>query len=154
MKVEDLMTRTVRTCGAENTLEHAARLMWEGDLGCLPVVDEEGRPIGMITDRDICMAAYTQGAPLRDLRVAGAMNRQPIVCSPRSSIADVEALMQRWQIRRVPVVDLGALVGIVTLGDIARYSQSSPLHVPSTPGLAKTLAAVTTEREHPKVAAE
>jgi len=62
--------------------------------------------------------------------------------------------MQRWQIRRVPVMDLDALVGIVTLGDIARYSQSSPLHRSATPGLAKTLAAITSERARPPVAAE
>jgi CBS domain-containing protein len=153
MKIEQLMTRAVRTCRQDDTLEQAAREMWEGDVGCLPVVDDEGRALGMITDRDICMAAYTQGVPLRESHVSSAMSRKLVCCSPQTSIAEVEALMQRSQIRRVPVVDLGALVGIVTLGDIARHAQSSPLHVSSTPGVAKTLAAVTGERA-PSVAAE
>jgi CBS-domain-containing membrane protein len=149
------MTRSVRSCGPDDTLEQAARLMWEADVGCLPVLDEEGRPIGMITDRDMCMAAYTQGVALRDSKVSSAMSHSVITCSPESSIADVEALMRNAQIRRVPVVDFsGSLAGIVTLGDIARYSQSSPLHVPAVPGVAKTFASILQPRAAQPVAAE
>lgn len=154
MNVQRLMTRNVRTCRADDTLDHAARVMWEADVGCLPVVDDEGRPLGMITDRDICMAAYTQGVALRDARVESAMSKTLLTCSPQSSVAEVEELMQRSQIRRVPVVELGALVGMVTLGDIARYSQSTPLHVSSAPGVSKTLAAITGERTRQSTAAE
>lgn len=155
MKIRQIMSHDVRTCGPDDTLEHAARAMWEADLGCLPVVDEEASPVGMITDRDVCMAAFTQGVALRESRVSSAMSPSVITCSPDSSIAEVEALMRDAQIRRVPVVDVtGCLVGLVTLADIARYTQSSPLHRTATPGLAKTLASITTPRAGAQAAAE
>jgi CBS domain-containing protein len=155
MKVAKLMTRAVRTCRPDDTLEQAARLMWEADLGCLPVVDDEDRPIGVITDRDLCMAVYTQGTALRDSLVSNAMSKSLITCSPQSSLADVHALMQNAQIRRVPVVNFsGKLAGIVTLGDIARYARSSPLHVAAAPGLARTLASILERRAAEPVAAE
>lgn len=155
MKIQRVMTRNVRTCRADDTLETAARAMWDTDLGCLPVVDEASRPIGVITDRDVCMAAYTRGAALRDLRVSTAMSDRVITCSPRSSVAEVEALMRSAQVRRVPVVDFaGNLVGIVSLADVARYTQSSPLRAAAAPGLAKTLASITTPRAGTPMAAE
>ena len=63
MHVESLMTRTGVTSGAEDSLASAARRMWDRDCGCLPVVDTHHRVVGMITDRDVCMAAYTTGKP-------------------------------------------------------------------------------------------
>ena len=60
-RVRDVMTREPRTCRPSDTLNLAAQHMWEGDCGVLPVTDDEGKPIGMLTDRDICMAAYTRG---------------------------------------------------------------------------------------------
>lgn len=156
MKVKGVMNRTLRTCGPDDTLEQAARTMWEADVGCLPVVDEEARPIGVITDRDVCMAAYTQGIALRDARVSSAMSRGVITCNPDSSLSEVEALMQKSQIRRVPVVDFtGCLVGMVTLADIAHYTQSNALHAAAAPGLAKTLSTITAARsESARAAAE
>jgi CBS domain-containing protein len=152
MKVQDLMTRNVKKCGPNDTLEQAARSMWEADLGCLPVVDEEGTPVGIITDRDVCMAAYTQGGALRDARVSSAMSRKLITCRPDSSIADVEELMRSAQIRRIPVVDfMGLLVGMVTLADLARHAQS-PLHLSTASGLARTLATITERRAIPTAA--
>ena len=74
MKVEQLMSRDVKTCQATEMLNRAAQLMWENDCGCVPVVDEDGRAVGMITDRDVCMAAYTQGRLLDALPVASAMD--------------------------------------------------------------------------------
>jgi CBS domain-containing protein len=63
------MTQNPKTCGPSDTLNRAAQLMWENDCGCLPMADEGGRPIGMITDRDSCMCAYTRGLPLTGLQV-------------------------------------------------------------------------------------
>jgi CBS domain-containing protein len=77
-------------------LDQAARTTWESDLGCagvcLVVTDDARRPIGMITDREIAMAAYTQGVPLRDARVQTAMARQVATCRPGTSLSDVETL--------------------------------------------------------------
>jgi CBS domain-containing protein len=147
MKAEQLMTRRVCTCLQTDSLEQAARIMWDSDVGCLVVNDGQHRPIGMITDRDIAMAALTQGVALRNASVASAMSKQVLTCSPSTSVSDVEALMRSAQIRRVPVVGSeGKLVGIVALGDLARSTQSGPRHVTEIPGLAKTLAGITQRR--------
>lgn len=127
--------------------------MWDCDVGCLVVIDGQSRPVGVITDRDALMAAYTQGANLRDARVATAMSRTVLKCAPETSLKDVEAAMQASQIRRMPVVDAdGKLIGIVTLGDIARSSQSAPIHLTEVPGLAKTLACITQPRRESSAA--
>ena len=73
MTVGDLMTTDVKACGSHDGLDVPARLMWANDCGCVPVVDESGHVVGMLTDRDICMAALTQGGPLTQLRVSNSM---------------------------------------------------------------------------------
>ncbi len=146
MKTQDLMTRNVLTCSADDTLERAAQIMWESDVGCLVVVDGELSAVGMITDRDIAMGAYTQGFPLRDIQVGIVMSRQLISCAASTPLVDVENMMQRSQIRRLPVVDAhGKLAGIITLGDIA-HGTRSPARVLEIPGLAKTLSEICQRR--------
>ncbi|HWA70722.1 MAG TPA: CBS domain-containing protein [Polyangiaceae bacterium] len=148
MNANELMTRNVATCWKDASLEQAARIMWEADVGCLVVTDAERHAVGMLTDRDIAMAAYTQGVRLGEASVAGAMANRVCSCSPETSAADVEALMQSAQIRRVPVVDSdGKLLGIVSLADLARSAHSSPLRMPAIPGVAKTLAVITERRQ-------
>ncbi|NUP10053.1 MAG: CBS domain-containing protein [Polyangiaceae bacterium] len=136
----------MKTCAPEDSLSEAARIMWEADLGCLPVVDEERRVIAMITDRDICMAAYTRGLALRDLRVYSAMSDEVVACRPDNSLADVERMMAKAQVRRIPVIDRDRrLVGIISLADIATEAQ--PIKIPLTaPGVARTLASITERR--------
>lgn len=147
MKIEELMTRNVAACSADDSLEHAASIMWDQDVGCVVVINAERKPIGMITDRDLAMAAYTQGALLRDIRVDAAMARNLCDCSVNTSLKDIELKMRTAQVRRLPVVGVdGELVGIVTLGDIARSAQASPLHLTELPGLARTLAGITERR--------
>jgi CBS domain-containing protein len=69
MNVEQVMNRSVKSCRPGDSLNQAAQLMWENRCGAVPVVDAEFKPVGFLTDRDICMAAYTRGKPTR--RVAG-----------------------------------------------------------------------------------
>lgn len=126
MKVDDIMTRDVRSCSPDESLSSAAQIMWEMDCGAVPVVDAERRVIGMITDRDICMASHLQGVILGDASVASAMARDIKCCGPHDSPATVQALMQQHKIRRVPVVDAEQrLIGIVTLADLAYIMGSS-----------------------------
>jgi CBS domain-containing protein len=110
-------------------LHRPAQVMWESDCGFLPVVDSQQRLVGVITDRDICMAAYTKGVPLGGARVANAMSADVYSCSPHATLDYVEELMRTHRIRRVPVVDAeGRLVGVITLTDLARYARAkSPL---------------------------
>jgi CBS-domain-containing membrane protein len=121
MKIEKLMTRDVRTCRPEDGLVEPARIMWENDCGCVPVVDAEARVIGMITDRDVCMGAYTQGRPLAEIPVPSVMSKTVHCCRPSDGVEDAEALMKTRQLRRLPVVnEVGRLVGLLSLNDIAR----------------------------------
>ncbi len=120
MKIEDIMTRDVRGCLADDSLPTAAQIMWENDCGSVPVTDADGRVIGIITDRDLAMAAHLQGVALRASRVSSAMARDVKCCSARDTPATVQAIMQQHKIRRVPVVDdQKRLLGIVSLGDLA-----------------------------------
>jgi CBS domain-containing protein len=147
------MTKNVFTCLAHQTLEQAARTMWEADIGCLVVIDDDRRPIGMITDRDIAMAAYTQGVALRDALISSAMSQKVVTARPDARLGELEALMQAEQVRRVPVVEPnGTLIGIVTLGDLARTAQAGALGIPAIPGVAKTLSSVTERRKQGRLA--
>jgi CBS domain-containing protein len=120
MKVEQVMKEQVATCQAHDTLNTAAQLMWDHDCGCVPVVDGDAHVIGMITDRDICMASYTRGAPLRALRVQDAMSKTVCACRPQDALADAERMMRANQVHRLPVVDAGGrIVGILSLNDLA-----------------------------------
>ena len=147
MKTEDLMTRNVVTCHPGDSLELVAHLMWNWDVGCVVVTDDDRKPMGMITDRDVAMAAYTQGTLLRDIHVESVMAKKLWACSVNNSLKEVEDKMRQAQVRRLPVVGPGAeLVGIITIGDIARNASSSPLRVAELPGLASTLASITERR--------
>jgi CBS domain-containing protein len=120
MKVEQLMKRPVRTCEREDSLDRVAQIMWEADCGCVPVVDGDGHLLGVVTDRDICMAAHFQGGPLYALKVKDAMSRSAFACTPKDPIAAAEDVMRSKQVRRLPVVDEeNHVVGIVSLNDLA-----------------------------------
>lgn len=150
MKIAEIMTRDVHTCTPADTLATAAQIMWEHDCGAVPVVDREHRIVGIITDRDLAMAAQLQGVALHDSSVAGAMARDIKCCSPQDTPATVQALMQQHKIRRIPVIEADRrLVGIVTLGDLA-YVMSTQQTLGGDgmtwTSIAHTLAAVSSPR--------
>ena len=123
MKVKDIMTREVLTCRQSDSLHSAASLMWDHDCGCVPVLNDDDRVIAMLTDRDICMAAYSQGRPVSWLPVAGAMSKTLHTCAATDSLAAVRKTMRSNRVRRLPVIDSeDRLVGILSLGDLARES--------------------------------
>src|SRR5262245_17635028 len=150
MKVGRLMKSPVVSCKPNDSLEIAARLMWDNDFGCVPVCDSDGGLVGMITDRDVCMAAYLQGGPLRTLYVGSAMAREVHSCRPDDTIADGEAIMRAKQVRRLPVVDGdGRLVGILSLSDLgqqAREEARSKKGAVTLAQVGETLQAVSTPR--------
>jgi CBS domain-containing protein len=121
MRVDELMTTPTATCQAHENLTTAARAMWENDCGAIPVVDDDGRLKGIITDRDICMATYTQGQPLHALSIGSAMAKEAFSCRSHDDIVNAIELMRNKQVRRIPVVDdTGRPTGIISLSDIAR----------------------------------
>jgi CBS domain-containing protein len=121
IKAKDAMTPNPRACRSHDSLATAARIMWEEDCGCVPVVDDDGRPIAMLTDRDACMAAFTQGRPMTEISVATAMSPSIHTCRADGRMNEIEAIMRLHQVRRLPVVDEdGRLRGIVSVNDIVR----------------------------------
>ena len=145
MKVGEIMSIDLETCRADDTLNRAAQIMWEHDCGVVPVLDDESRVIGMLTDRDICIAAYTQGCPLWQISVSSACSRSVHACKLNDSLQTAEATMRAAQVHRVPVVDDdGKIYGIVSLGDLARHAHKPRQKADglSYESIASTLAAI------------
>ena len=116
MNVRDVMTSNPRTVSPTDSIQTAARIMKEEDCGVVPVV-ENGKPVGIVTDRDIVIRAVAEGGGERTIREIATMDLAFV--KPGDSIRDAEKLMSERQVRRLPVVENDRLVGIVSLGDIA-----------------------------------
>lgn len=143
MQVRELMTQPALTCHPGDTLNTPAQLMWEHDCGVVPVVADDGRVVGVITDRDISMAAYTQGKSLQAIRVSDAMAHEVFSCHAQDAVEAAERLMAEKQVRRVPVVDgEDMLVGLLSLNDIARHGASDRKKDGAERAVVQTLAAI------------
>lgn len=143
MLIQDVMSTSVQTCRSHESLNVAAQKMWEAEIGAVPVLDDKQRVVGMITDRDICMAAHMQGRLLSDLIVAESMSRSLVTCSPTDTIAHAEQLMREHGVRRLPVVVNRRVVGIVSVTDLARAVARSHR---GQGELLETMAAVSEQR--------
>ena len=123
MQIKDIMSQPVVSCPRDVSLDHAARLMWEFDCGIVAVIDDDGRLTGVVTDRDICMAAYTQGKALSSIPVSVAMASSVIAVHEGDPVEHAEELMRTHQIRRMPVFDHeDRPVGLVAINDLARLA--------------------------------
>ena len=121
MLATQVMSRNVATCRPNDTLDAAACRMWQRDIGCLPVVDDSNRVTGILTDRDICMAAYTQGRRLADMLVSSAMARTVFCGTIVDRVEDIEAVMRAYKVGRVPILDEQKhVVGVVSFKDLVR----------------------------------
>ncbi len=119
MKVRDVMSVRVATCAPHAPLSEVARILWDHDCGIVPVLDEGARPVGVVTDRDLCMAAYTQGRRLDEIPVRRVMAKDVAAVSAAADAKDAAGLMAARQVRRLVVLDdEGALVGVVSLSDL------------------------------------
>ena len=120
MTVEQLMTPSPATCGLTENLAQAVERMWDANCGIIPVVDDAGHVIAIVTDRDICIAAATRGRAPGDIRI-DEMERKPVVCCrPEDTVKAAIKLMKEHRVRRLPVTsEEGILHGIVSLDDIA-----------------------------------
>lgn len=126
MQVQDVMSTPALCCSIDATLDVAAKLMWEADCGTIPVVDRDGRLAGMVTDRDICMACYTQGKPPSQIGVVSVMAHDVVTCRPEDSLETLERELGRHQIRRVPVVDeTRRPLGVVSVNNLARHAAAA-----------------------------
>lgn len=151
MNVQEIMSKPAVTCHPSDSLNTAAQLMWEHDCGAVPVVNDDGAVIGMITDRDVCMAAYTRGTSLQAIPVANAMATSVFSIHGQDSIEAAERMMSDKQVRRLPVVDGdNRPVGVLSLNDIARYAASTRKKNGLDREVTQTLAAISKPRPEPQ----
>ena len=120
MKVQDIMVQDAKVCHPNTNLATAAETMWTNDCGALPVLDGGGKVVGMITDRDICMAVGTRNRIPSEITVFAVKLQEVHTCAPDDDIHEALKTMQTKRVRRLPVVSNdGALRGILCLNDLA-----------------------------------
>lgn len=151
MRVENVMTRQPTTCSPEEDLASAASKMWTEDCGILPVV-RNGEPQGVLTDRDVAMALAMRDAPARAVQVADVATGRLFACTPGDEVLDALRIMAEHRVRRLPVLDAGRLVGVVSLNDIVQEAASRP-GKQKKPTYARIVAVLQTIGEHRKLPA-
>ena len=119
MKVKEVMSRNPKVCTLGDNLSAAAGLMWENDCGILPVVVEGGKVVGLITDRDICMAANLKNQRLSNLAVEDVISGDVYACKAEEDIRSALEIMRENKVRRLPVIAAdGTLQGILSMNDV------------------------------------
>src|SRR3974390_1074101 len=125
MLVKEVMSKKVVFCTPSDTAQTVARAMKSNGVGALPIVSDirSARLEGIVTDRDLCCGIVAEAKLAEATRIADIMTRNPVTCTPENTLEDCEALMQKHQIRRIPVIDeQGRCVGIVAQADIALHA--------------------------------
>ena len=120
MRAKEIMTRDPECLRGDDTARRAAQVMRDRDCGCVPIVDDAGKVVGIVTDRDLAVRAIAAGkdpsTKLNDL-----MTPVATTCGPDDDLRDVEQKMAELQVRRIPIVDAaGKCLGIISQADIAR----------------------------------
>jgi CBS domain-containing protein len=123
MKVREVMTQRPSTCSPTDTCAQAATLMKQQDCGSVPVV-EGGKLVGIVTDRDIVVRSVAAGKDPKTQRVAEIMSADPVTVSPDDEVAKATKVMADRQVRRLPVVEKGTLVGLLVTAQVARHEST------------------------------
>ncbi|KGN03259.1 CBS domain-containing protein YhcV [Clostridium novyi A str. 4570] len=118
MEIKNIMTKTVATINPEDSVERAAQMMSEYNVGSIPVCRGE-KVVGIVTDRDITLRSSAEGKNVHQQKVKDIMTSNPVVVNPTMDTNEVARIMGERQIRRLPVVEDEKVVGIVALGDLA-----------------------------------
>ncbi|MEC0373079.1 CBS domain-containing protein [Paenibacillus chibensis] len=116
--VRDVMTKDVKVCSPHDPVTAAARIMRDINCGSVPICEGK-KVLGMITDRDIVLDCVAAGNNPNDVHCHDCMTGDVITCSPDDDAHECARMMADHQIRRIPVVDQGELVGICAIGDLA-----------------------------------
>lgn len=119
MRVSDIMTKDVATADLETSIEEIATLMKEENVGAIPVLDDDGDLAGIITDRDIVIRCIAEGKDVTECRAEDILSEECEVASPEMDVKEASQLMANRQIRRLPVVEDGRLIGMLSIGDVA-----------------------------------
>ncbi len=118
MKVRDIMSKDIASVSSDDSIERAAQLMKQYDVGSIPVCSQD-KVIGIVTDRDIALRTVASGQDTKQQKVSDIMTSDPAVGDPEMNVKDAAKIMSERQIRRLPIVENNSLVGIVALGDIS-----------------------------------
>ena len=125
MKVREIMTTPVAVCAPEVDVATVAQAMWERDCGIVPIVDAEDKVVGVVTDRDICIALATRGRRAGDLRARELLTGRLFTCSPDDSVQAALATMRDAKVRRLAVVDAsGVLKGVLSVNDAILHARN------------------------------
>ncbi|MGI8314005.1 CBS domain-containing protein [Halobacillus mangrovi] len=116
--VKDIMTSDVSVCRTDDNLSDAASIMKQKNVGAVPVCDEQGNLMGMVTDRDLVIRGYADKKP-ESTPIQQVMSDHLYSCTPDSSLEEASQIMAQHQVRRLPVVENGKLTGILSLGDLS-----------------------------------
>jgi CBS domain-containing protein len=145
------MTYNVQTCRPQTNLADAAMRMWRGDCGILPVLANGQKVVGVITDRDICMATATKHRDPANIRVKEVISGKVHACSPDTEIHEALKIMQQKQVRRLPIISAedGRLAGILSMNDVALRAQGGTKAELSADDVEQTLRSICTHRELP-----
>lgn len=125
MNVRDVMTTNICCCDPHDDLESIALKMMDNDCGSIPITNERGQPVGMITDRDIAMAAAVRHKALWQLRAEDFITGQPVsLCNVDDDIHAALSLMQQARVHRLPVINgEGEILGMLSLDDVISYAE-------------------------------
>lgn len=158
MEVKEVMTSKASSCTPETSLAAAAMLMWEHDCGVVPVVDDLGKVVGVITDRDICMAAAMRPRPISEISVCEAISGEVYACRLETDVQEALKLMRQEKVYRLPVIGAeGELQGILSLNDIALEAKAADGEEPhdlSYADVMETYRAICEHRAMPQESAQ
>lgn len=125
MKVQDVMTSEVGFISTSDDLTRAVDVMWRKDCGVVPIVDVENRVVGMITDRDVCIAVGSRDLKASEIKAEEFCSDTVITCEPEEKIKDALKKMRKHQMKRLPVTSQsGELVGIISISDILQTTEN------------------------------
>ena len=128
MKVKEIMTQAAVCCGPETNVGRAVELLWERNVGMLPVVGNDGKLIGVVTDRDLCIAMGTRNRLPGELTVGELAIQKVFTCKPDDDVHEALGIMSTKQIRRLPVVNNeGVPQGILSMDDLVVHSEVGKL---------------------------
>lgn len=125
-KLLDQLDQRLTTCGPEDTIYVAAAILTTRGIGVLPVCDEDGAMVGIISERDVVNAFARSGGGLQGMRVSRAMSTDVVTCSLEDSLEKVETMMRTNGVRHIPVVEEGNVIGIVSIRDLLATSRKKP----------------------------
>jgi len=141
------LMKTPVPCSPEDSLNRVAQIMWEVDCGVVPVVSSGGSLIGMITDRDLCMAAYTRGTTLGAMTAGSVMSKEVHSCTAGDSLGHAVRVMAEKQVRRLPVTEAGKLVGLISVADVAqKIAGYHTKHIPACLAFTDAVSAISAQK--------